>query len=44
MRAKRVACIVCPSSSMLIAQVVLLLEHGHTQTHKVTDAADHRLG
>jgi len=26
---------------VLVARVVILLERGHTQTHKVTDATDH---
>jgi len=32
---------VCLPSLALIAQVIFLLEHGHTQIHKVTDATDH---
>jgi len=31
----------CLTSLVLIAQAVILLEHGHMQTHKFTDATDH---
>jgi len=32
---------VCVTSLVLIAHAVFLLEHGHTDTHTVTDTTDH---